>query len=260
MNLLIKHALSTLICLLAAQTPTKADADVLLRVALNEGTGNVAKGSGSLARSCAIENGEWVDEGLDGTCLKLSGADSGIDLGELSLAAPFTFSCWLSPGAETVDMRLVGTRRGQAESVMALSLNYPAVGIISLWDGTRWCVVDPGVEFSDWKWLSLAVVVDTAKKATIYCNGMKVGTTTLSRNAFDLNRYWFGARFENHGKCYQGLVDEIVVRNRALPAAEIQQLYDAECQRLKPIGNPRKVASGVGYPASIGFRLCSHGE
>ena len=242
MNLLIKHALSTLICLLSAQTPTKADADVLLRVALNEGTGNVAKGSGSLARSCAIENGEWVAEGLDGTCLKLSGTDSGIDLGELSLAAPFTFSCWLSPGAETVDMRLMGTRRGQAESVMALSLNYPAAGIISLWDGTRWCVVDPGVEFSDWKWIWLAVVVDTAKRATVYCNGMKVGTTTLSGKAFDLSRYWFGTRFENHGKCYQGLVDEIVVRNRALPSAEIQQLYDAECQRLKPSGNPRKVA------------------
>ena len=147
MNPLIKHALlATLIFLLAAQTPTQADADVLLRVPLNDGTGNVAQGSGSLARACEIENGEWMEKGLDGTCLKLSGDGSGIDLGDLSLAAPFTFSCWLSPGAETVDMRLMGTRRGQAESVMALSLNYPAVGIISLWDGKRWCAVDPGVD------------------------------------------------------------------------------------------------------------------
>ena len=225
------------------------DQEVLLRLAFDEGTGTVASATGSLARQCAIENGEWVKDGMDGSCLKVSGIDSSVNLGEIKLSAPFTFSCWLSPGAELTDMRLVSGKQAASGLSWGLTLNYPEAGIISQWDGKKWCIVDPPLPLSDWKWVWLVVAVDAKGKATLYCNGLRIGATVLATQSFDPNRYFFGTKFHTYGACYKGLVDEIVFRNRTLTAAEIQETYDGECKRLKrevgaagPI-NPRKAPS-----------------
>lgn len=77
----------------------------------------------------------------------------------------------------------------------------------------------------------LVAITNSAGSATMYIDGVVVATGTLPISNNNANLF-IGARHSNDGSSYtdgwRGSIDDIRIYNRALSAAEVQALYNAE--------------------------------
>lgn len=179
--------------------------------------------------------------GAEGNALRFDGFSTYIQ-GQVNAgqadAKALTFSLWIAPETYPVialdtpteeKMRLAGTLDDASHSGWQFLLGYTGKYAFECYSGGWKVSVNASDIIPCYEWSHLVAVVDaTARKATLYRNGMKVGESN-TMDSFDntSSRLTVGRSVENKFtgpfmlNTFNGLIDEIEVFDTALSAAEI---------------------------------------
>jgi len=94
---------------------------------------------------------------------------------------------------------------------------------------------DPGYSYSTYSWINNTdwnhvVVSQSGLNVSIYLNGVVLGSTTNSLEANTTNSYNYIGRWHQGypTQYFNGFIDDVRIYNRALSAAEIQAIYNAQ--------------------------------
>lgn len=216
---------------------------------LDDGVGTGAMDSMGLSDGVLVAGPSWIS-GVDGGALDFDGVDDQVTAPALNLNSnTVTISGWVKRSGNESFAGLVFCRGGSTVSGLHVSNNE----LRYHWNSGQWGW-SSGLTLPDGVWTYVALVVEPTQ-ATIYMNdgtGMQSAVNVGSHavEAFDAQTVLGvdptgGARFLN------GSLDDIRVYSRALSAAEITAIFNADA-----VGNSAPVATdstfSVSEDASIG--------
>lgn len=187
----------------------------------NETSGNTAYDETSNGHNGQIVGGtaNWA-VGKEGNALNLDGIDDYVNVGDMALNAPATVGIWVNKNAFVVDARLLSQLSGALTQGGALRYNFTQ---LEVWNGTNWQVlISSGLAIETWQHI---VIVYDGTNVTAYLNGIEQGSGTSS---FDFNgiNMGIGAMFKGvYGNTSNGLIDEVIIYDRALTCEEVIGLY-----------------------------------
>ncbi len=204
------------------KTPSEAGCVLLLH--LDEGEGSVAHDSSGEGNDGTISGATWT-EGRYGGALSFDGVDDHVDLGG-GIGQSFTeitVMAWVKTSMPTAsDWGCIIERGGW---------NTGEFGLFKIQgsDSVRWQAYDLGYvdghrPINDGRWHHIAGVYD-GSKLLIYIDGELDNSISVSGViAQDAEHTYLGARLG--GSLFlNGIIDEVVIYNRALSAQEIWEIY-----------------------------------
>jgi hypothetical protein len=213
--------------------------DMLAHFALDEGKGNAAGDSIEAKRKGAIKGKERWEAGKLGGAFRTK-ADTWIDFGDVAnfdRTDAVSYGCWVKPDDAGVGVPLSKMDDANAYRGWDLYLNggSVAVHIISTWP-TDAIKVNTKNKIKAKEWTHVFVTYDGSSKASgikIYFDGKEqewtIEADALTGTTKGAAPLQVGRR--HPGSPYAGLVDDVRIYGRALPAAEVAALAGAD-----PIG------------------------
>ncbi|WP_078083607.1 LamG-like jellyroll fold domain-containing protein [Microbulbifer mangrovi] len=193
---------------------------------LDDSTGNFA--AGSVVGALINEAGGTISyaDGVIGQAAVFDGASGVVLPDSLIEDHNYSFSLWLSPSALSA---YTTSFFGWATDSSWISLLPNGFGDDTmLWSGTAWYDANTGIQIPQDTWSQLAVTVNGGE-VSVFINGEQAFTGS---NFPDV----FGPAAERHFALgvnywdtpYAGMMDELKVYADAVPAADMQKLYEAE--------------------------------
>jgi hypothetical protein len=181
--------------------------------------------SGNGLNGTIIGDAAFVD-GVKGMALDLNGNDY-VDCGgvaEFSFTDAMTVSTWVNIRSRTTAwMALVA----KGENAWRLAVNNETTGIhYAFSGGTRgWQAANTATELAFDEWYHVAATYDTKVGATVYING-KPDASNSNLDGIDTNQksLLIGENPEATGRLFDGMLDEVMIYNRALSEGEIHFL------------------------------------
>ena len=197
---------------------------------LDEASGTVAADASGIGNNGTHTNGPVVNQaGADGAAVSFDGIDDYVaipDATSLKATDSITLAVWVHPTPSTNVDRMIVNKEGEYE--LALSdTNAIKWAIANTSPGWVWHQTT-AVAPND-MWSHIVLVYDGTQVQT-YLNGSLVSTVAASGVIGDahpaLNELRLGGRSNNpSGKYFGGRIDDVHLYTRALPAAEVKQLY-----------------------------------
>lgn len=223
--------------------------------ALDEGTGATAGDSSEKGFAGAIVGGAAWANGVAGKALYLDGGDDYVDLGarpDFKFAGPFSVIFWMRTGGFTKDWQALVTKGEGSWRVHrsggSNNLEFSTNGIEPQ--------VQSNTKIVDGRWHHVAAVYDGARKYLYVDGGLDASPKARGTLAQSDDPIWIGNNFNQRGRAYDGLVDDVRLYSRALPAVEVQALFKsgalAAAKETNPIPKPEAKA-----PAAPG-KLLAH--
>jgi hypothetical protein len=211
-----------------ARVPTCAEAGLVARWKIDEGTGTIVTDCSGNALHGVATNGTWTSNGADGGALKFSGngwvgfANPAL----LRITGAFTISLWIradtnATGTEyifgkTSDPAQNGYRLGLIDSPRQLALATPS-------SASYFNVVGGTVPIGSWR--HVAAVYRPSVATELYLSGTKVGTHTSAPSALVASNAEARLAARKDGLYgFNGAISDVRVYDRALSASEITAL------------------------------------
>jgi hypothetical protein len=219
-------------CLLSA-----ADDSLILNLKLNEGQGDQVADSSGRNHNAKLINVEWVESGVEGKAVRLTGDKSYIDLGQnedFSFTQDFTMSLWMNVGKfDKGGLSLFnrgnynkGWQTYVYRSFIAMStmaLKGDMVYYRGIATGTFIQVVITGKKIDD---------QNTA--ISFYFDGKLGKTFTVQGQLPITNQITIGNFASAEGIDFNGVIDEVKIYNRPLSDKEIQEDFEKMSKASKP--------------------------
>jgi hypothetical protein len=167
-------------------------------------------------------------EGVAGMAIDLDGDGDYVDCGtseELnSLSEKMTVATWVNIRSITTAWMAIA---GKGETAWRLSVNNDTTGIhFGFTGGTRgWQAANSVTELPLGEWHHVAGVYDNEVGGTIYIDGVaETVNPDLDGTATNEMPFLLGENPESTGRFLDGMLDEVMIYNRALSADEISNL------------------------------------
>jgi hypothetical protein len=216
-------------------TPVEPDATgLVLHYALDEGSGNVANDSSGSGNHGTIEGSpDWIT-GVSGSALAFDGSRDYVATGKslLDSLTEFTIACWLKGNLS------LGSRSGLVGQNDCVEYGVLSSNVLQIWTPGGGSVNLNWPYDADADWHSIVAVGDGAS-LTIYLDGRPAAsggtaiTDTYGTSTFPVN-IGGGGIFDATENWFTGDVDEVMIYQRALSAAEVAGLAG----RTEPIALP----------------------
>jgi hypothetical protein len=183
-----------------------------------KGEGNASDFAGS--NNGTLAGGVGFADGKIGQAFSFDGADDYVDVPALTTSnfpAAFTIGGWVKVNTLPGDIAVLAGMPG------AYQLDVRSTGVVTF--GNSGAMVDSISALAAGSWYHVAATFES-ENINIYINGVldKAGTTTTY--AGEERPFQIGG-FGGYGGFFNGLIDELVVSNRALTADEILAIYEA---------------------------------
>ena len=192
---------------------------------LDETSGTTAadsSGNGNDGTLTSMAGDEWTTGQVDGA-LEFDGTNDYIDVSSLSATTDKTFSCWIYANSLTADFT----------TLIEFGSDAPWFGVAE-WSG-NWYLLEYDkncwgqTRLSTGQWYHIAYTSDSSTNSSkVYLNGVE--DTEFAANANTETGSGMGIAYHNGDTCFNGIIDDVRVYDRALTADEISQL--AGCWRL----------------------------
>ncbi|MBQ7573080.1 MAG: family 43 glycosylhydrolase [Clostridia bacterium] len=175
--------------------------------------------------------GASLVDGRDGKALSLSGDSqyatvSAIGDAMSKISGDFAISVWTKPETLGTWARVYDFGNGSAGDYAFLTANNGAVSRFALKNGTEQ-TIDANDKLSTGEWQNV-VISRSGSTTKFYINGKSVGTTEAITykwsNIGKFSNYYIGKSQFDADAYYQGLVDDLLVYDRALTTDEIKTL------------------------------------
>lgn len=157
-----------------------------------------------------------------------NGVDDLIDLGNLGLTQPATFSAWLTPLSTSEDRRILSQASGATSQSGSLTIKGSTKEDfdIFVWNGKSWLkLVDLTADWSGERHL-LTVVYRADGQVTAYWDAVLKTTVTASAD-FATASLVVGGQFRGrYGLPYLGDMDDIAIWNTELTQSEIDLIFN----------------------------------
>lgn len=195
---------------------------------MNEGGGIRAYDSAFSNTNGTLVNGPVFQKTAKGNSLFFDGSTDyvGTFSRSISPVGSRTLSAWIRP-ADTTRRGIIGTRPSVASTGFAFSINLTTAGNLTYFHtGGTVFTVAAGVTTNTWQ--HVAVTLDrTSAVAKMYYNGNLIGTQTSfsSESSSAFNGIIGNENDAGTGKYFSGLMNNVMVYNRALLETEIRRLY-----------------------------------
>jgi hypothetical protein len=162
-------------------------------------------------------------EGVKGMALNLDGDDyvdcGGID--EFSFVDAMTLSTWVNIRSVTTAWMAIAAK---GENAWRLAVSNETTALeYAFSGGTRgWQAATTATELAFDEWYHVAATYDTAVGATVYINGV-ADASNPDAGGIDTNQFplLIGDNPEATGRLFDGMIDELMIYNRALSQEEI---------------------------------------
>jgi serine/threonine protein kinase len=227
----------------------RLSAGLLAHWKMNEGKGQTARDSSGKDRHGTLQGGaEWVVSAKR-RALGFDGATGFLDSGAAfpELATAFTFALWVNPAAEQKPhANLLATH--SAPPIKGASLEqsaHPNAYYFVMGNANGWQVSRPPVQLTADTWQHLAAVFDTTE-VVFYLDGVeKVRFKTVghpvanTKDTLKLGQGCLPNRF------FKGLLSDVRIYGRALPAAEVLAIAKAKTEAEAPIVLPPVPEAGA---------------
>jgi hypothetical protein len=162
-------------------------------------------------------------EGVVGMALDLNGDDY-VDCGgiaEFSFADTMTISTWVNIRSRTVAWMAIAAK---GENAWRLAVNNDTTGIhYAFSGGTRgWQAANTATQLAFDEWYHVAATYDTTVGATVYINGVP-DASNPDVGGIDTNQFplLIGENPEATGRLFDGMLDELMIYNKALSEEEV---------------------------------------
>jgi len=185
-------------------------------------------GNGNTLTLYNMNDSDWV-EGHQGNALELDGDDDYLSLNSgtrLNLTRNFTICAWIHPDNISALQGIVTKLAGTNDKQYALSVSNSGMLQFDYEVGDNDYVLNSGVLTTE-KWQHVGVMVDDALNIKLYIDAVEVGSGTASVETAALDSHpmtigrWSGSYNNNY---FDGLIDQVVIFDRALSAEKIWQL------------------------------------
>ena len=186
---------------------------------------DTADSSGSGLNGTAIGDPTFA-AGVEGMALDLNGNDY-LDCGgvaEFSFSDAMTVSTWVNIRSHTAAWMAIVAK---GENAWRLGVNNTTTGIHYAFSGggRGWQAANTATELAFDEWYHVAATYDTTVGAIVYINGVP-DASNPDIGGIDINQFsmLIGENPEATGRLFDGMLDEIMLYNRALSEAEIRFL------------------------------------
>jgi len=173
----------------------------------------------------------WHSSGKFGGAFDFDGTNDNLNLGNpesLRLTDDFTFTAWINWDTNAAPTNVIFASGNSDTHYWCVGINDNPVNRLMLWEDSG-STVNADTVISKGSWHHVAVVKDgdSGTNMRLYLDGANIGSGSVgSVEAAGIKA--IGDRLEYPPKDpFQGLIDEVVVWNRALSAEEIQDLHDS---------------------------------
>lgn len=174
-----------------------------------------------------LQNGTGFVAGPLGQAFAFDGSDDCVDLGTWFNLQAFTIACWVKPEATQAAYADImdNNHTGYRSWVWQYSNTSDAVG--TDWTMGFYNVGSVAMKLVHQTWQHFAVTVGGGT-VRYYLNGQLIGSnTTTNTIVYDGSQFFRLGRWGGGGRNFRGALDEVLVYNRALTAAEVAGLVNS---------------------------------
>lgn len=160
-----------------------------------------------------------------GKTFSFNGNNSYLDCGSalnINFEQPISISAWIKPSKSDLNHSIIGMGRSFSFKIHNNLLTFTRAGI----SDTRF--TRDTIQLNQWQ--HVAVVFEPHKQLSLFLNGNKIGETTATNIVKSEHSILIGSNI--WGEFYQGLIDDLIIWNRALSNKEIQEV--SQLEPLKP--------------------------
>ncbi len=168
---------------------------------------------------------------FNGTNAYIQAPDTGLPLG----SSPRTLAFWMKPQLNARVPVIYGGFAANNAFYVLVSGSHAAIG---QWGGGD---VSGSANVADGNWHYIAMTYDGASSVNLYVDGVLDATATKTYNTTSTGKVILGSDVGGSNEYYNGLLDEVMIYNRALTNSEIQNVMSS--------GTP---AAAVGYTQTGG--------
>jgi hypothetical protein len=188
----------------------------------NEGKGSTVDDASGNSRTATLKNCSWTTSGKYGAALSFNGNNSFLSASSLGLPAtnsPQTIAYWAYTTSKITGTQSAVTIASTAQQAsIQPGFKDAKAGVLQF--GNVWLIV--AVQPASKAWHHFAYTYD-GQTHCLYIDGKQVGTSTVVPKAADPTAFEIGRGV--YGKEYfKGIIDEVVVYDRALSLTAIQAL------------------------------------
>jgi len=224
------------------RVPTELKDNLLLYYSFQQDTGKKVTDISGAGRSGQVHGATYQQDDLLGGAMSFDGQDDFISVPDVRLE-DFSFSAWVKTPLTQ------GTANNRFIFTLDDGLHYYALqGNV----GGALSIVSDGQEINEYEWqfgnnawvhLTLTHEDGSFK---LYKDGELTEAASLASNSV-AGTFCIGGTPRQRGGCWQGMIDEVALFNRALSEQEVQRLY-AMTGREKGLGG--QAETPVPYPAT----------
>jgi hypothetical protein len=197
---------------------------------LDEGSGATAFDQSANANDGIVDGADWSSRGKIASALTFDGAHDYVDLGSdpsLDLGGTFTVSAWVKPNMMRnyagVVSKVIPDRTGTYSFMLVVHGN-GKIGAYEPSSGWVYSTTD-GINTEDW--FHVAWVVSDGM-IYFYINGQPSGSGSFPYTDNPDHHVFLGSWYSYHTSYdFDGLIDEVIIYNRALTDEEIAGQYGA---------------------------------
>lgn len=223
----------------------------------SEGSGTTSADATGTSKTAALKNSPAWANGIADKALSFNGTSSYASLplylqtaGQTKVKNPTTLSFWFNPRVDvrTTKQGLLSSDDGDSCGSLRIESEGKRLYL------SQRCYGFPYIDITNdnWtnQWVNLVITVDsTGEKA--YINGVQRALIGLGSQNINWVTANLGRRNSARSYLYfNGLIDEVRVYNRVLPASEIQQLYSYTLPTPSPTPKPTSYPSPSPTPKS----------
>ncbi len=192
---------------------------LLAAYSFDEGQGGTASDASGNGRTGTMVGAGWTS-GKNGSAVFLDGVDDRVDLPQLGTfyRTAFTFEGWVLKRGTRKDVTVMGSWDGGGPMIWVDNANGRYMLTLGA-DSANY--LDSGRTPAVGSWQHVAGTWDGAT-ARLYLDGVQVASRTFAGDIGTADVWRIGAFRSNPIGFFDGLVDDVRIYNRALPASEIQ--------------------------------------
>ncbi len=177
-------------------------------------------------RNGTLKNGAAIAAGLVGQAFSLDGVDDYVDLGLWNAGTQWTIEAWVNPSSTPSGRRTIAGALNEYRD-WAITMHDGQFGVAIRTPGGGADTIRTGVAATAGTWFHVVATCDGAT-AKIYLNGELKNSAAVDPNYVGTpTGTWIGGENCCGGANFPGLVDEVSIYSRALPASEIQSVFVA---------------------------------
>ena len=246
---------------LASPAIAQASTDAVLILHFDEGSGTIAKDESGHGNDGTIYGATWVD-GKYGKALRFDGVDDYVDCGNdasLDATGEITVEAWVKFASTANSYYAVLDKRGgtgiyefywkKSDTTMRFNLGGTSTTFTPL--------------LGQWYHIAASGIVGQSGQGKIYINGVDVTSDpggippSVTGGSFTIGAYGSGS-----GEFFNGIIDEVKVYNRALPAEEIKAHYEGKkpALTLTKSASPSTIQEGETTTISIRIENTGTGD